>query len=411
MYEIGLLASIRLDALSVCLFLSACGLANSSPIDARGVLVNEVESFSLPDDVQTIAWSPDQTRLALVMDAGFSNRLSMYSLAEHRMLWPAHLSVGRSNSSLPPTIFFDPTGEFLIGSIALPPDERRAPSVPNSMFELVPANTGEGIREIADDTVNDPPYMAPSLIAGHVPFAQAIALSPDGSTLAVVMSFSGTVALFDTHTWTLRKHLGPLLGMKLGNKYGLSLFIQLLLDTQHGIVIGYDPAKVETLSIEQNERLASFQPFSPDVGITFALDPKDGNVIVAGGSVPRSDDPFIEQLKQTGNGPLPFLANAEKPYAAVRKFDSLTGKQLLAYFGPNERTEALAVSADGHFVAASQGGGRRQSFLTLWDGRSGAVLGCIQYDKVHWPHGVAFSPDSKKLAYSIGASIHIVNLQ
>lgn len=402
--------------------LSTCTIASQSVFAGESPFGRDVQTISFSGDVKAIAWSRDQTHLAMLVSGENApydgGNLCIYDLAQGRLLEPSDVQRGARITNT--AIAFDPTGRYVI---AISPPETSAASRGENqrtlnenrdyVFTLIPIEGSGEIRYVRDKTIDDPGFQVPP--DRIVPQLATLALSPEGTTLASAMSHSGTVALYDTHSWTLRKHVGavssvPWQSLIVGGVASGYVFDSVFLDTKRDILIAKGITTVVAWDVASNVRISSFRPFAPDVANVITYNPVAGTVIAGGGGTPDANDPFLEQVKRTNGGKLPFLVNTDTPYTAVRAWNPITGQQILTYAGPNMRVQSLAVSPDGHYLAAAQGGGLLEAYVLLWDANTGQPLSYINYGKGHWVRALAFSPDSRKLAYAVDSTAQIVEI-
>ena len=364
--------------------------------------------ISLPKHVKSIAWNADQTRLAIIVSDDYvpfgGGALYIYDLVQGHLSDPPDTRPPVTRG--PAT--FDATGRYVI--VISPPETSGSSRGSNQqtldenrdfVFALFPTETNDGIRYMRDPTIDAPAYQSPQ--NKLIPQVAAISLSSDGAELASVMYHSGAVALYDTHSWKPKGHLGPLTSI------GDSTVDIAFLDTKNGILIGKGPTQVATWDIQTNKQICIFQPFRPDAATAMTYNPVAGTVIAGGGGMPGADDPFLEQVMRTSGGKLPF-ADKGMRYTPVRAWNPRTGQEVMAYTGPNVRVQSLAVSPDGHYLAATQGGGLLAANLLLWDARTGQLLGHIDFGPGVEVRASAFSPDSQRLAYSVDATVQIVDI-
>jgi WD40 repeat protein len=95
---------------------------------------------------------------------------------------------------------------------------------------------------------------------------------------------------------------------------------------------------------------------------------------------------------------LAFGPDGQRIYTATQRdggtvWDTTDGKQLLKFADPESDMRALAVSPDGRRIAASVG-----QEVKLWDAVSGRELLAMPGKGEDWVYGLAFSPDSSRLA-------------
>ena len=399
--------------LGVVFYLGACAMIPTiSSADNVGDIAfgREEQSISFDERIGSIAWSPDQTRLAITYwGVGRGERggiLQVYDLVKGRTIWqtqpPRHPS---------DVVGFDPTGKFVIAVYFPASADTNTPQGSiergHDTYTLLPTESGEPVTYFRDEKIGDSKYQT---INGRVDgsweinaLVEQLAISSDGNTLASYVN-TGCVALYDTKSWSLIKYLGPVTNQKADGLY--SAVTSFFIDTKRDLLVAKDPVSVTTWDTNSNKRILTFNPTA--VYITY--NPVAGTLIGLRGFRPNFNDPFFEQIKKTNGGKLPFIMPSDDGDWIVSAWNPITGKQVMTYPGPNLEPEGVTVSSDGRYIAASLGGWFQESHLLLWEAATGKIIGHVNYGKWHWVRGLAFSPDSKKLAYAVDKRVHIVEI-
>lgn len=234
-------------------------------------------------------------------------------------------------------------------------------------------------------------------------YTWALAVSPDGKTLAASHGYSGTeegvVRLFDAESGALAKVLR--------GHQRVVRSIAFSIENKTVVTCG-DDHTLRWWDAATGVELAS----RSTAGVMFACDPQSGVIAVpakgAGVEIwdlttrtqERSigDESTVYQLAIPPGGRLLATAGESDHDQTIRVWDVSTGESL-ASFGAkhNDIPARLAFSPDGKLLASATLNGR----VTLWDARTGthqdwARGGCTS--------GLRFSPDGKQLAQAYGVS-------
>ncbi|MDE0855899.1 MAG: hypothetical protein OSA97_15910, partial [Nevskia sp.] len=324
----------------------------------------EIATLSFPEEIGTLAWSPDQKLLAATN--GWNTKVYLRGVDHDRELWQAP-KMGTADERC---LAFDKTGRYVIArSTIAVASENRETSV-----SLLRVDNGHVFRHLGDEM----PAVG-SNAAAH------FALSADQSLLAVILgSSSGRVGLYNTSTWELTGHVGPL-----ANPYGVR---QVAVDPLRNLVVfGVGNGEIQTWRIATNERLATFKAY--DVELDYMVtNPLTGDIVTGGNaSIERR---WIPDLKAP---PSPRAQGHMETFhddqpTLVRAWDPLSGARRVTYTGPGQGVSALTVSPDGRYVAAVKGGINLEAYLLMWDAGSGRLIGGIDYNHGTSNGGLAFSP-------------------
>jgi WD40 repeat protein len=279
----------------------------------------ETATVSFHSTVESLAWSPDQKLIAAATNRHSIVRL--HDFGRDHQLWEAQ-KVGTADES---GLEFDKSGEYVIvrssvatGQISL-----------DTTVSLIRVADGQVSRHLSD---------AEPKVGSNA--AKHFALSADRSALAAVLGIaSGRVAIYDTDSWGLIGHIGPL-----ANLYGL---VRVAIDSSRGLVeVGLINGEIETWRIATNEQVKSFKVYDVRLA-SMVLNPSTGD-IVTGGS------PIYEQ--RLVSSPPPVYRKFHDDQAnLVSAWDPITGDRRVIYSGPGEGVTSLAVSPNGRFIAAFKG--------------------------------------------------------
>lgn len=96
-------------------------------------------------------------------------------------------------------------------------------------------------------------------------------------------------------------------------------------------------------------------------------------------------------------------------HGEVRVWDAASGKQLLHFKDQTETVHGLAFSPDGKRIASGSGkiGQKKSGEVKIWDAANGEVLVNVK-GRNEWVHCLSFSPDGKRLAVSGGDPVAMV---
>jgi WD40 repeat protein len=351
-------------------------------------------------------------------------RISLYDLKGAHKLWTA------SRDTIYPhgAFAFDATGKSIITIAYLDTPERHNMTMAEErqqwrdvVFSLLSVEADGALQMVRDATIEDTSYKLP--FNNKNPRVSAIAVSPDGNTVAANMGVSGTVALYDTKTLTLKQHLGP--WFYHSNDRDLAFnFKELFLDTTRGLLIGFDPlATVSVWDIKANKEISRTKPHVADGkwvvtagdATAYAFNPVTGAYVTSAGYYGPVEKAISERMTGVPDNEM-TRALSKREFnedKLINAWDPRTGEKTITYpttpgYGG---INALAVSPDGRYLAAIQGSGLLEVRIMLWDAVTTQFLGTIHYDgKGHWSYAIAFSPDSTKLAYAVDSTVHIVEL-
>jgi WD40 repeat protein len=326
------------------------------------------------EQIGAMAWSPDGRLIAEVNSS--DNRVRLWDIETERRLW----KLDKTGPGRPRGLLFSKDGKYVITSSAI------AFGLTNNETTVSLIDVAKG--QYASHLVDEKPQIGSN-------FALHSTFSPDKDVLGVVLGeASGRIALYDTQTWSVIGHVGPIV-----NAHGWPTGIfQIGLDMGRDLAVyGLVDGEVQSWSISRNALICSFRAY--DVGLrVLTLNPASGEILTGGDGVTKVRPLAVGE---------PFRGEGleDPPEELVRAWDPQSGKLLRIYRGAGGGVSSLAVSPDGRFIAAT----KLRGHVLVWDAASGAVVGEADYgDK--WVGGAAFSSDSHKLAYAVGSTIHIVEL-
>jgi WD40 repeat protein len=402
-----------------CLAASACMMLTSNALAEDNALGHEIRTVSFPQSVGDMVWSPDQTHLAVIDSSGYfmgqrSGHLYLYDSVKDEAPKDMKAYLGDN-------IYFDQTGKFIIGT-AFPPrdpsntDRYQEIASRNGLaFALVPVDGGAPARYVKDEKIDDFPHDAPknSRFKGRLyRFNRMIALSSDGATLASSLG-GDVIALYDAKTLGLEKNLGLL-------KYPLPFHPDdtvsfrtnyIAVDSKQKFVVAANNTHILTWDVGENKEVKLFSPYENGSITAFAFSPATESVITGTAGFGPDDVKILQSMHVREYQGVPVTEHKFDADTVVRAWDLRTGEQTMTYKTPGSGdVDSLAVSIDGKYLAATRGGHLVDAYVILWDAASGQLLASMNYGKGHLMHGVAFSPDSKKLAYAIDNTMRIVEI-
>lgn len=362
-----------------------------------------------PGPVQTIAFSPDGSRLAI---ASYSDHVTLYGISE-----------GENRKATEPQIVR--AGGSRVTAVAFSPDER----------QLVVA-TSDGAARLHDLTSDREPREL-----GTHPFAiWSIIFERNGRRMAAG-SWDGTIKLWDATSWTplqsVKKHEESVAAMLFDGERGfisagldgrlLSWLPEVSSITPYGSIAGRDDSvwaavyspdgkrlfvggrghRFELWDVERNALLVtrSGHPttrcaaFSPD-GATLATGGDDGAIFLCDAG---SGETRMTLLRHPGSvSALVFVDDGRTLISAcdggvVKVWDSTTGEEQASWREHQQQIYCAAVSPDGKWLLT--GGGNWTTGdpgeLLVWERKTGRVHARLAGHKLAvW--AIVVAPDGKR---------------
>lgn len=358
--------------------------ANAS--EDEGSFGKEVRVIEFPDKVRTLAWSHNQRYIAVSNEVG--NRVLLYDLDWGETRWTV-----KKGGLIHEGLAFSADDRFL----AAGPIDGAGGQRWEATIGLVDVETGEARNLV------EPLQMTSEGEVADSNHAMRLAASTDGKALVTLLGKRGRIYVYDTATWHVIRHIGPILTED--RKAASDGFIAI--DAGRDMVAYADRGRlinagvVDSWRLSVNTRLISFPAY--EVGMNcMILDPLTGMLITgSGANVIGVPDPLR---------PGQMVEKQDDPLTAVRVWNPLTGERVATYLGPGDGVGSLAVSPNGRYLAATKGSGLIPAYLIAWDMQTGDKLAVRAFGKGHWVEPVAFSSDGRRLAYAVDNEVHILEL-
>jgi WD40 repeat protein len=344
------------------------------------MLEHEVIHRSFSQTISAIAWSPDQTKIAVRGQGEFY----LWDVVNDEQVWKTKGVIAGNRG-----LAFTTDGRFII-----------IPSVTNGEANFHPENyskqttltfvsvqDGSKVKTLKDtETWKD-----------GLPLNKDFALASDGSVIASILgNASGWVTLYNPGTGNIVGHVGRMINSR-GKPYYSDL---IALDSRNKVVAISDPvAEVQIWDYEKNKKLSDFRASKTGID-ALAFNPVSGELITGG-------DGVIMGAIVTEDGHIGPGGIQDERGTFVRAWNPWTGDLIRIYRGARYGVSSVAVSPDGRYVAATSGGPRVGVSLLLWQADNGALLKTIDYGSQDGRCPVNFSPDGKLLATAIDDKLSI----
>ncbi len=362
-------------------------ITSAKASENEGSFGNEVRTIEFPNDVHTLAWSHNGRYLAVSNTAG--NRVWLYDLDKNEIRWTV-----KKGGGIHQGLAFSAGDRFVVTA----PINGAGGQRWEATIGLVDVETGE-----AHNLVEPLPMTAEGKVA-DINDAMGLAASADGKAVVALIGNRGRIYVYDTTTWQIRHHIGPILTEHRGSTLGGG---PLAIDPGRDLVVYADHrgaaehGVVDTWRLLTNTRLNSFPAY--EVGMRrMILDPLTGTLFTGS----NADIIGVPDPTQPGH----MLEKQDDPLTAVRAWNPMTGERVQTYEGPGMGVAALSLSPNGRYLAATKGGGLIPAYLIAWDAKTGARLAVRDFGKDHWVFALAFSPDGQRLAYGLDDEIYILEL-
>jgi WD40 repeat protein len=383
LYMRGVVPIKKLSILALILAVatSACSAGPHNDSAER----QEVMMLSHPDSVSFLAWSPDGKKLAV----SYANdtRITLWDLASKKRLWTISKKLGAEPEGR--DLDFGPGGETVITGSAITYGGENV----DATISIISVETGEISQTLR--------YTKPSEGQNR---PLCFVISRDRSKL-LAPAGRGRVITYDTSSWKVIDEIGPIIhrNVMFGGKDLPADIIRLAWDETHNLLfISLFHGQVQTWGLATHRKIMDFQPAQVDL-LDMRLNPKNSELVIGAsanlaGMVPPQGGPMINLR--------------DNPATLVQAWIGQNGKQIRVYAGPGGSANAIDVSSDGRLVAAVKSrmvASGTPAYFLLWDTESGALLKQIDLGR-GFVGDLAFSPDSKRLAYSIDNSVHVIDL-
>jgi WD40 repeat protein len=358
-----------------------------APTADSAVLDQQAASFSLPDNVDGLAWSPDGSRLAATYDRGHG--LAVIDAGNGRTIWHrrrAQEVIGASERVLE----FSPDGKALL--VVAPVGDEIGLQGRDQTVALLSVKDGS-VRKIFKRVRSRADGLATAFSAvfddeNH----RILFVSPD--TLNKIMSYDGDGNMSDVFalpstrgefgTWFVRDRLA--------------------VDAQRNTLWWAHEGVLQSISLREGQPLMSVRAFNEYIQAV-AIDPETGD-LVAGGTTVVDSVPIRDG--ELGQGLKTYQDDAT---TVVRAFRATDGSIAHTYPGPGGTVQGVSVSQGGRYVAASKSRmmGISPSYILLWNARNGQLLSAKDCGDTEVGN-VAFDPTGTQLAYAVGSRIYISKL-
>jgi WD40 repeat protein len=329
------------------------------------------------EEVWTLAWSPDQTHLAVAN--AWNRRIYLWDIVQNREIWRIDVNGSIARASLG----FNRDGTMII----IPSVTASTTKNSEHILSLFSEKNGNFIRDVSDEK----PEKGTNLAVNFV-------LSDDRKQLAAILGNRGLFAIYDTESWVLLNRVGPVT-----NSYGFATGLtRVAIDRDRSIVIlGFIDGEIQTWRISDNKLIKSFRSY--ETGLSALVFEPNSGAIVTGGEGGERGRPVVSP-----SGKTELTWYRDDPQSLVRSWDFSTGRMTRAYAGPTGggKVTSLEVSPDGSRLAATQLNGH----VLAWDMKTGELAAAIDYGRSH-VSGATFSPDGRKLAYAVDSRVYIVDLE
>ncbi len=351
-------------------------------IDNNAFLQSGILTRSYPRKITEIAWSHDQTRIAVRARDAY-----IWDISNDTETW--------RHSDTPPDnirgLAFSPDDRFviipskLIGNINKPETFTTQPAL-----TYISSSDSANIRQVADHE-----------FPNFFPYNSNFSLADDGSVLASILgSDSGFITLYEPNSGSTVGHVGQLV-----NRYNKTVNpLKIAVDSRRNLVsVAYASGEVQTWDYKQNKKMLGFNPSQTGVE-ALVYNSLSGELITG------SDGTITGSMLQS-NGQLASGSLHDDPDSFVRAWNPLTGKLVRKYTGTRYGISSITISPDGRYIAAIEGGPLPGVRLLLWDAQSGALLTTTEYGRKDGDYPAKFSPDGRRLAVGIEHVLYVYDIK
>lgn len=360
------------------------GVIMTSPCVAvdNGFFQSSILTHSYPRKITEIAWSHEKTKIAI--------------RARDTYIWDVvnDVQAWRYRDTPPDNIrglAFSPDDRFVIIPAKLTgninkPETFATQSALTYISSADPAN----IYHISDHELS------------HVfPYTSNFSLADDGSVLALILGTdSGFITLCDPNSRSIIGHVGQLI-----NRYNKTVNpLKIAIDSRRNLLsAAYANGEVQIWDYKQNRKILGFNPSQTGVeAITY--NPISGELITG-------SDGVITGAMLESNGRLAEGKLHDDPDSFVRAWNPVTGVLARKYIGTQHGVSSIAVSPNGRYVAAIEGGPLPGVRLLLWDAQTGALLTTVEYGRKDGDYPAKFSPDGRYLAVGIEHVLYVYEIK
>jgi WD40 repeat protein len=326
--------------------------------------------------ITAIAWSPDGRYLSVSDRQDL--RISLWDVETRQVKWRVTKRSGvpvRNSKNLD----FGIDGNTVITSSAiLTPTENR-----DVALSVISTATGKFVTQV--------PY---PLGSAGPSYADTFSLSSDRQSVLAYLAPAFRVAYFDAISWRVKdEYKWQFIG---------GLRRVLLDEKRHRLMLVGDRAPVEVWDLNHHDLLSSFRTTISTMADA-VLNPASGELITAGtGNETGGWKPGTQELER--------LQDDWK--TIVRSWDPITGQLKKIYAGPGSGADGIAVSPDGHKIAATKGRSlpdHTPAYLIVWNADTTEIEFSIDCGN-HLVGAVAFSPDGRRLAYVVEDQVRVLQI-
>jgi len=357
--------------------------------DRGSIFGRELGRVALGGYAQSIAWSPDQKRIVVVVESLGSERRRIISIdaARRSIEW----SVDGQDTRQSKVAFL--RGGDLIVTRSLAPINLEGLNW-DMTLSILDASSGRIVRHV--------PSHAPKSKANHR--ARDFSLSEDGNVIAVLVGLPQVLG-FDTRTWTPTWRIGSPREVPAGEGVGRRVALDVRRNNVAVAVAARHGGPVQNWDLLRNAQRQSFVPYNSGLSL-MVLDTSTGTLFTGGDGILRgslSNNPSVPRWIE------------DDPVTLVKAWDPNTGRLIMTYDGPGQEVDGLALSPSGRYLFASKSRNisppprAKDAHVIAWEVPTGRMIALSNYGQ-GTPGCVAFSPDGRQVAISDGHTLQIIEL-